>query len=278
MKNIRKTLSGNRGAASVLVVFMLIALVTLGAMALTTAAANQRLGDKATVWSRRFYRLDNAASENLAEVDAALYHAETGAREYIARESYRAPGWPGLSDEAQQIIRGQLSEVTPEKLEALFIRLYRAFAVSALKDLPQEGGYILTYDHETISDEIFLGIESQNDKPLPLILVDYTVTTDENDVQHNLHALLDVRCPKYSFSVGSEGVSGLRVSLSQRRYGILRWQQWQPEHDYSQSGIMFDSRLVGAPDDFEWPEPDQDAPADFPEDEAPVIVIVDSGL
>jgi len=278
MRAIRKTLSGNRGAASVLVVFMLIALVTLGAMALTTAAANQRLGSKATVWSRRFYRLDNAAIENLAEVDAALYQAETSARQYIARESYRAPGWPGITDEAQQLIRAQMTEVTADKLETLFIRLYRLFAVQALQLLPQEGGYILTFDPATVADDVFYDIDDPGDAPLPLILVDYTVTTDENDVQHNLHALLDVRCPKYSFAAEESGISGLRADINQRRYGILRWQQWQPEHDYSQSGIIFDSRLVDAPEDFEWPELGPDDIESFPEGEEPLIVIDDSDM
>ena len=68
-----------RGAASVLVVFMMIILVTFGTLSLTASLANIRLGEKTVTWMDSFYNMDSEAERLCMEVDACLLMAENAA-------------------------------------------------------------------------------------------------------------------------------------------------------------------------------------------------------
>jgi hypothetical protein len=70
------SLFSNKGAASVLVVFMMIILVTFGTLSLTAALANERLGAKTVEWMTEYYTLDAQAERLCMAVDACLLSAE----------------------------------------------------------------------------------------------------------------------------------------------------------------------------------------------------------
>ncbi|MDR1066165.1 MAG: hypothetical protein LBL35_01845 [Clostridiales bacterium] len=60
------------GAASVLVVFMMIALVTLGAFSITSALSNLRLAVRNAEWIAAYYEIEDKAEEYLVELDQIL--------------------------------------------------------------------------------------------------------------------------------------------------------------------------------------------------------------
>lgn len=56
------------GAVSILAVFVLLSLTTLGALSLVSARADQRLSDRAAQATADYYQADGRAEERLAEV------------------------------------------------------------------------------------------------------------------------------------------------------------------------------------------------------------------
>lgn len=93
IENIRKMkvfalLSNDNGATSVLVVFMMIVLVTLGAFAITSARANISFATKASDWDQTYYLLDGLAEEFARDVDNQLIMAEDKTIEYIQNKEY----------------------------------------------------------------------------------------------------------------------------------------------------------------------------------------------
>jgi hypothetical protein len=81
-------LFSNKGAASVLVVFMMIILVTFGTLSLSAALANVRLGSKAVSWMTDYYELDARAEVFCMEVDAYLLSAENEAAAFLSEDNF----------------------------------------------------------------------------------------------------------------------------------------------------------------------------------------------
>jgi hypothetical protein len=71
------------GAASVLVIFMMILLVTFGSMALSMGLANNRLGMLSTAWMQDYYALDARAEANLFQIDQVLNEAERAGQQIL---------------------------------------------------------------------------------------------------------------------------------------------------------------------------------------------------
>ncbi|MDR1560073.1 MAG: hypothetical protein LBS84_10330 [Clostridiales bacterium] len=94
------------GAASVLIIFMMLVLVTLGAFSITAARVNYVFSGKALDWKTEYYECDALAEEFLMDFDAALAKAERGTAEAV-------------SD------RNGAAELTPESLERQFNSMYR---------------------------------------------------------------------------------------------------------------------------------------------------------
>jgi len=89
-KNAKKILSGESGAASVMVMLVMIVLVTLGAFAVTSANVNYKLSVQALNWNETYYDLDSRAEEALAKIDEKLMQAETETEDYVFEKYYSA--------------------------------------------------------------------------------------------------------------------------------------------------------------------------------------------
>ena len=85
---MRSAHKSESGAASVLVVFMMILLVTFGSMALSAALSNQRLGALSTAWITDYYWMDTQAELELFEIDQILAQAERTAQEQLILSDY----------------------------------------------------------------------------------------------------------------------------------------------------------------------------------------------
>ena len=72
-------LRGEKGASSVMVVLLLVALLVFGIAALTTALSSARLGQKVSEWNTAYYAADAQANERLAEIDKASREAQLSA-------------------------------------------------------------------------------------------------------------------------------------------------------------------------------------------------------
>jgi hypothetical protein len=72
---VKRVLTSQKGASSVLVILLLLALVVFGVAALTTALSGLRLGQKVSDWNESYYRVEGQAARCWAEIDAAVSRA-----------------------------------------------------------------------------------------------------------------------------------------------------------------------------------------------------------
>ena len=82
-EKIKNRAAERDGAASVMVILVMIVLVTLGAFAVTSANVNYKFSQQALGWNNSFFRLDAAAEEFLAKADSLLAEAEAAAYGYM---------------------------------------------------------------------------------------------------------------------------------------------------------------------------------------------------
>lgn len=78
MKKLIKLYDNEDGATGVLVIFMLIVLVTLGAFAISSAAVNIRFAQRSIDWQDEYYTLNGQGETFLAKIDSALADASIG--------------------------------------------------------------------------------------------------------------------------------------------------------------------------------------------------------
>ena len=76
-------LNDQSGATSVLVIFMLLVLVTLGAYSISSANVNYTFSRRALEWKEAFYDCDAKAEEFIMDADIALSNAEKKTAETI---------------------------------------------------------------------------------------------------------------------------------------------------------------------------------------------------
>ena len=71
------------GATSVLVIFMMLVLVTLGAYSISSAHANYAFSSRSLEWKEAYYDCDAKAEVFLMDADTALARAERGTAEAV---------------------------------------------------------------------------------------------------------------------------------------------------------------------------------------------------
>jgi hypothetical protein len=94
-----------RGAASVLVIFFMLVLVTMGIFAIASSNANYRLSQRALSWHTMYYELDARGEEYVALIDRELSEAEARAREYVINKT-------GLPDDLKEAVEQSSDEST----------------------------------------------------------------------------------------------------------------------------------------------------------------------
>ena len=88
MGQYEKPLRKNSGAVSVLAIFMMLVLVTLGAFAITSARVNYIFSVRALEWNQMYYALEGQAERYIRDIDHLLIEAGTSVIGYVDTESY----------------------------------------------------------------------------------------------------------------------------------------------------------------------------------------------
>ena len=80
---LKRLLFDESGATSVLIIFMMLMLVILGAYSIASAHVNYTFSNRALEWKQGYYGCDSMAEGFLADVDGALAKAEKAAVEAV---------------------------------------------------------------------------------------------------------------------------------------------------------------------------------------------------
>jgi hypothetical protein len=179
-----------KGAASVLVVFMMILLVTFGSMALSMGLANNRLGLLSTAWMQDYYAMDDRATAQLLELDRAL-----NAAEITAQAALLSGGTADFAEVYAAVARQNAAELAP--VQDWTIRE---------TDTPEEAT-------DAISSPLFIVAWAIPDE----------LQTAERAQDKYLLVEIAVYTPAYQLTPGGGWVR----DESARRFAIQKWQEWQ---------------------------------------------------
>lgn len=226
----------NRGAASVLVLLLIIVLATFGAIALTTGYSNKNMVSRSVSYFKDYYEVDTACEAMLCSIDQCLLSAHEQAIAYI-EQYYPDFGLPSAISPADvpesfiALIRynSDNSTIQAKKVLEIYRRLYFYYAYTELCRNSSINGYRVTLSEKYTSGLDFLSTDyqiSQNECPMEVAFSKYTDTM-------RIDAGLGIISPRISFVL--ENSINLRYNIqityngSSNRYKILSWMQKVPD-------------------------------------------------
>ena len=190
-----------KGATSVLIIFMMIVLVTLGAFAIVFAHSNIKLSQKAISWEESYYGLDSLANEFLKDFDSGLARAEEYADSIIFTKAFfKDAGFEAAADKS-----GYLNEK--------FNEIYIEKAIEFLNEFASERDCEVYYD----------GIEK-------------TFEFVHGTQEMYLNVYLGIRPLTFELEAGT--LTFRRNPES--RYSIYSWNQWQSQPEIHEKMEFWD--------------------------------------
>ena len=183
-------LTEESGASSVMIVFLMLVLVTLGAYTISSARVNYAFSRKAFEWNRKYYECDTQAEEFLMDVDKALAKAE--------RKTAEAAIWPNSSETQYGI-----HEITPVTAEIIFNNLYKHYLSEELALLSEQ------YDRMDVNEDL---------STIGMII--------QAGGKEQIGVKLTVLPLRYAFESIDGEIRGV-LKEGGRRYSILEWRQAQ---------------------------------------------------
>jgi len=215
---MKKWLCNEEGATSVLIIFMMIVLVTLGAFAITSANVNIKFSNKAVSWHDKYYILDSAGEQYSMQLDYALALAEAATVDYIHAKGYTMSSYEGVDAITQaDLIALWNVDSSSTALTAIFNRLYMENAylqVSTMSELFPDSEIRTTRAGDVITNlevEVNLGVDENTD--------------------YQLCIRLTVKPSSFEFSFVNDTVR-IRKDFNVTRYVVSDWYQWQIPKEY----------------------------------------------
>ena len=237
----------SKGAASILVILIVVVLATFGGIALTAGWTNKQLSIKAAQSKADFYMLDSVAEEMLAQTDSTLYSASEETVEILNSVSQ-------INEEVFSINPRftPLYNVSPEtiKSEALrtkiisevFIRTYYYEASKKLEELAKEKDISVYYSDYYQKPEDFLDVEHKIPVAGDLKIV-FTVSEGENPGNKNLDIEIAVLAPEIKIRINSDEMWRTDFTINQEfeglRYSIHSWKLRQNPIEYEGENPKF---------------------------------------
>ena len=210
---MKKWFCNEEGATSVLIIFMMIVLVTLGVFAIVSAEVNIKFSQKAANWSEKYYALESQAEKYVSEVDAVLAIAEADAKTYVENRS----------------------DMSPEGMAEAFAIVYTERAGEELSALnAQYASSILganTLQNNRIETTVMFG--------------------DAENAGYRFYAVLAVQVPPYTFSPGQAVRDGnaARYTVvawlqSQTEQGYSAQEVWDGEMETLEDALVVVDEFV----------------------------------
>ena len=238
----------SKGAASVLVILIIVVLATFGGIALTAGWTNKELSIKAAQAKADYYALDSAAEEMVAIIDSALYEAMDGTLSYLNSFAAKSDISSVESDKrvadlfAPETDRVKSFALKTKKINDTYKRLYFYECAIKLEDISANYPVSVFYSDEYLSPDDFLSLE----KDVPSngdIYIMFTVTGGGDAAQRELEAEIAVESPALNIDINDE--DNWRTDFkaeqkdSQKRFGIYSWKYRQAPIDYEEEVPKF---------------------------------------
>lgn len=199
------------GASTVLVLFMIVVLVTLGFFTIVSASLNYRLSLKASQWNKDYYALDKEGEALSAKIDDALYNAEQTAVAYVMDYGYKNKSTDLIPDDVHQINK-VLYNGNDENVYKVLNNTYKYLAKENLIPVKDE------YESEIVT-------LYNDDKSIYSIQFNADLKKDDDET-YRLAIKLNIDDILYDIHLDNNGrVVGKKIDF-ENRYSVKKWQQY----------------------------------------------------
>ncbi len=240
--------SNIRGAASILVVLIIVVLATFGGIALTAGWTNRALSIKAAQSKADYYTLDAAAEEVVAQTDSLLYEAMNETTSYLST----LVAIEELSQVSQDARLAALFEPAADKITSMALktkklnetirRIYFYESSKRLEAFADEKGMAVIYNNGFAAPDDFLNTENKVPESGDVILsfslsegfepgqkiLDVEIAVDVPDVKADI---INEQTWRTDFTIAEEGHGN--------RYEIYSWKLSQNPIEYEGENPKF---------------------------------------
>lgn len=238
----------NRGAASILVILIIVVLATFGGIALTAGWTNKQLSIKAAQSKTNYYTLDSVAEETVAEIDNLLYLVDMATKDYLNDLSNK--------DEISSFEKS-------EKLEALFLKSNNSLNSVVLKTKKINETYVRNYYYncainlERYAEQKGINIKYSNgyDRAIDFLntniaspktgslLVEFSVSEGDIDTAKSLDIIVAIKAPEINSKI-DDAINWrtdftLSSSDDMKRFAIFSWKLRQKPIEYDSENPKF---------------------------------------
>lgn len=230
----------NRGAASILVVLIIVVLATFGGIALTASWTNKKLAARAAQSKIDYYALDSVAEEIVANVDEILYVSMEDTVEYIegiCAKDFETIEEPDLLEKT--VLSSYLPDIKSKAMRVMSInklcnRIYFYNSALALSEYAQQNGMTLVFENGYQVAKDFL-VSNKMPKCGDLKL-EFIISEGEAAGDKSLAISIGVIPVSNEVKMKDDDVwyhnCEIKQMVGANRYKILSWKQSQNPIDY----------------------------------------------
>ena len=236
------------GAASILVILIIVVLATFGGIALTAGWTNKQLSIKAAQFKVDYYTLDSAAEEIVAEADSLLYSAAQKTDFYLnglsnvndislLKNADRFKAFFSYGAENSKSLA-----LKTKKIYEVYKRVYYYECALRLERFADEKGIAINYSEGFEKADDFLNPENK----IPEgggFTVSFTISQGEEPVQKSLDIEMVIISPKINVEVLD--VEAWRTDFrvwqknEAQRFKIASWKLRQKPIEYKGENSKF---------------------------------------
>lgn len=183
-----------KGATSVLIIFMMIVLVSLGAFSITAANVNYKLSKEVLKYNTVYYDLENKANIFTMVVDNEIEKSEDQAIDYIKQKKYQEDRVSGMPDYVQRALKETYDPTNKKKsLSKILNEVYLFYSRENLlivKEKYQDSNIVNSNGVEG-KDEIWAEVNFKSDLntnanlkvKMKIMPISYDITDDGNRIK-----------------------------------------------------------------------------------------------
>jgi len=238
----------NRGAASILVILIIVVLATFGGIALTAGWTNKQLSIKAAQSKADYYALDSAAEEIIAETDSLLYQAMNETADHLGSLAITSDA--SLLEEQETLQTLFASEtynikstaLMTKKISEAFRRIYYYKCAKSLEAFAAEKGLTLVYSGVFFTPDDFLSPKRQIPENGDL-LIEFMVSEGAKPGQKSLDIKVAVNAPIINVKIINEETwrTDFKINIKENaeRFEIYSWKLGQNPIEYDEENPKF---------------------------------------
>lgn len=220
-----------KGATSVLIIFMMIVLVSLGAFSITAANVNYKFSKEVMKHNKVYYDLEQKANIFIMDVDNEIEKSEDQAVDYIKEKKYEQEQVSGIPNAIQILIREKYDiNNKNNSLSEILNEVYLYYSTQNLLELKEK------YQDSNIVTSL-----EENDITKEKITAE-VILKSEIDVNVNLKLKMRVMPISYDITDDGHRINGEK-SEEFSRYKIEEYNEWKLPVEY-ENGIELWEGLV----------------------------------